>query len=65
MGNNNYSFVDCRPNPRSMVPITPYELWQLEHYGNFVLEFNQNDIEPGKTWFENQIEIFENEINNG
>lgn len=60
------SFMDSWTNSRSMVPVTPYEQWQMERYGNFVSESEPVSIAPGKTWIENQIEIFEfNELNNG
>lgn len=57
--------MDSRPTPRSMVPLTPYEQWQMERYGNFISESEPVSIDPGKTWIENQIEIFEfNQIDN-
>jgi uncharacterized protein YqjF (DUF2071 family) len=62
---NNF-IVDRRPTPGSMVSLTPYELWQLERYGNFISESESIDPQPGKTWLENQIEIDEyNQSNNG
>jgi hypothetical protein len=54
-------FVDCRPTPGSVLPVTPYEIWQSERYGNFISESNPTPQEPGKTFFEYQIEIFEHD----
>lgn len=61
MGHHFNSFVDRRANSRSMVPVTPYEMWQMERYGNFIRESNPMPQEPGKTFFEYQIEIFEHD----
>jgi hypothetical protein len=52
-------FVDSRPTSGSVLPVTPYEIWQMERYGNFISESNSTPQDPGKTWFENQIEIKE------
>ena len=54
-------FVDSRPTSGSVLPVTPYEIWQSERYGNFISESNQTPQEPGKTFFEYQIEIFEHD----
>jgi hypothetical protein len=59
MGNHSHNALHCRTNPRSMVPVTPYEIWQMERYGNFISESNPIPPEPSKTFFEYQIEIFE------
>jgi hypothetical protein len=65
MGNHYHNALHCRTNPGSMVPVTPYEIWQMERFGNFISESNPVPHELEKTWFENQIEIFEyDEIHN-
>jgi hypothetical protein len=38
MGNYLNTFVDRRTDPGSILPVTPYERWQLERYGNFIPE---------------------------
>jgi hypothetical protein len=56
-------FMDSRPTPGSVLPVTPYEIWQMERYGNFISESNPAPPEPSKTFFEYQIEIYEfNEV---
>jgi hypothetical protein len=65
MGRNFDNALDRWTNPGSILPLTPYEIWQMERYGNFVFESNPVPHEPEKTWFENKIEIFEyDEIHN-
>jgi len=59
MGNHSNNALDSRPTPGSVLPVTPYEIWQMERYGNFISESNSTPQDPGKTWFENQIEIKE------
>jgi hypothetical protein len=54
-------FVDSRPTPGSVLPVTPYEIWQMERYGNFISESNSIPQDPGKTFFEYQIEIKEHD----
>ena len=61
MGHHFNSIMDHRPNSRSMVPVTPYEIWQMERFGNFIRESNPTPQEPGKTFFEYKIEIFEHD----
>ena len=61
MGNHSHNALDRRPTPGSILPVTPYEIWQMERYGNFIRESNPMPQEPGKTFFEYQIEIFEND----
>jgi hypothetical protein len=61
MGSNINPFVDSRPTSGSVLPVTPYERWQSERYGNFISESNQTPQEPGKTFFEYQIEIKEHD----
>jgi len=61
MGNHSHNAMDRRTTPGSMVPITPYEIWQMERFGNFIRESNPIPQEPGKTFFEYQIEIFEHD----
>lgn len=61
MGNHSNNALDSRSTPGSMVPVTPYEIWQMERYGNFIRESNPTPQEPGKTFFEYQIEIFEHD----
>jgi hypothetical protein len=56
-------FMDSRPTPGSVLPVTPYEIWQMERYGNFISESNPMPQEQSKTFFEYQIEIYEfNEV---
>lgn len=59
MGRNSNNALDRRPTPGSILPVTPYEIWQMERYGNFISESNPIPQEPGKTFFEYQIEIKE------
>jgi hypothetical protein len=59
MGNHSHNALHSRPTPGSVFPVTPYEIWQMERYGNFISESNSTPQDPGKTWFENQIEIKE------
>lgn len=61
MGNHFNNALHSRPTPRSVLPVTPYEIWQMERFGNFIRESNLTPQEPGKTFFEYQIEIFEND----
>jgi hypothetical protein len=61
MGNHSHNALHCRTTPGSVLPVTPYEIWQLERYGNFISESNSTPQEPGKTFFEYQIEIFEHD----
>lgn len=65
MGHHHHIALHCRTNPGSILPVTPYEIWQMERYGNFISESNPIPQEPSKTFFEYQIEIYEfNEIYN-
>lgn len=59
MGNHSHNALDSRPTPGSILPVTPYEIWQMERLGNFIRESNPVPHEPEKTWFEKQIEIIE------
>lgn len=59
MGRNLDNALDRRPTPGSILPVTHYEIWQMERFGNFIRESNPIPPEPGKTFFEYQIEIFE------
>lgn len=59
MGRNSHNALDRWTTPGSVLPVTPYEIWQMERYGNFISETNSTPQDPGKTWFENQIEIKE------
>lgn len=43
MGNNFNITLGSRPTPGSVLPVTPYEIWQLEKYGNF---YKEKDPEP-------------------
>jgi hypothetical protein len=61
MGNHSHNALDSRPTPGSILPVTPYEIWQSERYGNFISETNSIPQDPGKTFFEYQIEIFEHD----
>jgi hypothetical protein len=61
MGNHFNNALHCRPTPGSVLPVTPYEIWQSERYGNFISESNPIPPEPSKTFFEYQIEIFEHD----
>jgi hypothetical protein len=49
MGRNFDNVMDRRTTPGSILPLTPYERWQLEKYGNFIsekqIEENETDIE--------------------
>jgi hypothetical protein len=61
MGNHSHNALHCRPTPGPVLPVTPYEIWQIERYGNFISESNPTPQEPEKTFFEYQIEIFEHD----
>jgi hypothetical protein len=61
MGNHSNNALHCRTTPGSVLPVTPYEIWQSERYGNFISESNPTPQETGKTFFEYQIEIFEHD----
>jgi hypothetical protein len=43
MGNYYYDALDSWSTSRSILPITPYEIWQYEKYGNF---YKEKDHEP-------------------
>ena len=63
MGHHSHNALHCRTTPGSVLPVTPYEIWQMERYGNFISESNPTPPEPSKTFFEYQIEIYEfNEV---
>jgi hypothetical protein len=63
MGNHSHNALHRWSTPGSVLPVTPYETWQMERYGNFISESNPTPQEPGKTFFEYQIEIYEfNEV---
>ena len=61
MGNHSHIALDRWTTPGSVLPVTPYEIWQMERFGNFIRESNPIPPEPGKTFFEYKIEIFEND----
>jgi hypothetical protein len=65
MGNHSHNALHSWATPGSVLPVTPYEIWQSERYGNFISESNPTPPEPSKTFFEYQIEIYEfNEVHN-
>lgn len=43
MGNYYYDALGSWPITGSVLPVTPYEIWQLEKYGNF---YKEKDPEP-------------------
>ena len=43
MGNYYYDALDSWSDSGSILPITPYEIWQYEKYGNF---YKEKDPEP-------------------
>ena len=43
MGNYYYDAMDSRTASGSVLPVTPYEIWQYEKYGNF---YKEKDPEP-------------------
>ncbi len=58
MGRNFDNALDRWTTPGSILPITPYELWQMERFGNFIPE--RPIIETNeKTQIEKQIELYE------
>lgn len=61
MGNHSHNALDRRPTPGSVLPVTPYEIWQLERYGNFISECQideiENDIKPLNFWIYEQIDF--------
>ena len=62
MGRNLDNALDRWTTPGSILPLTPFEQWQFERYGNFIPE--RPEIETNETtYFERQIELYEyNEI---
>ena len=43
MGSNINPIMDSRTTSGSVLPVTPYEIWQYEKYGNF---YKEKDPEP-------------------
>ena len=43
MGNYYYDALGSRSTSGSVLPVTPYEIWQYEKYGNF---YKEKDPEP-------------------
>lgn len=43
MGNYYYDALGSWSASGSVLPVTPYEIWQYEKYGNF---YKENDPEP-------------------
>jgi hypothetical protein len=43
LGNNYRNALGSWSTSRSILPITPYEIWQYEKYGNF---YKEKDPEP-------------------
>jgi len=43
MGSNINSIMGSRTTSGSVLPVTPYEIWQYEKYGNF---YKEKDPEP-------------------
>lgn len=56
MGNNNFTSLLSRTDTGSVLPITPYEVWQLNKYGNFIKE--KSDYEcMDNTWLERKAAL--------
>ena len=39
------SIMDCRTASRSLLPLTPFERWQIKKYGNFYQESKKEEFE--------------------
>ena len=56
MDANHFTSLHCGSTSGSMVPITPYEIWQLNKYGNFIKE--KSDYEcMDYTWLERKAAL--------
>jgi hypothetical protein len=51
MGRNFDNALDRWTTPGSILPITPYELWQMERFGNFIPEKSNEDYEKDFEFF--------------
>jgi hypothetical protein len=51
MGNYLDSSMDRRTNPGPLLPLTPYETWQIEKFGNFIPEKSNKDYEKDFQFF--------------
>lgn len=59
MGNYYYDALDSWSDPRSILPITSYEIWQYEKYGNF---YKEKDPEPTSDM--DQMQVLQTQIYN-
>jgi len=60
MGNYYYDALDSRSDSRSILPITPYEIWQYEKYGNFYKEKDHESKSDMDQVPDLQIKIYNN-----
>lgn len=60
MGNYYYDALDSWPITRSILPITPYEIWQYEKYGNFYKEKDHETTTDMGEVSDLQIKIYNN-----
>jgi hypothetical protein len=51
MGNYLDPFMDRWTNPGPVLPLTPYETWQMEKFGNFIPEKSNEDYEKDFEFF--------------
>ena len=56
MDNNHFTSLLSRATSRSMVPITPYEKWQQNKYGNFIKETSDYEC-MDNTWLERKAAL--------
>ncbi len=49
MGNYYYDALDSWSTSGPVLPVTPYEIWQYEKYGNFYKEKDRNNKGFGST----------------
>lgn len=60
MGNYYYDALDSWPITRSILPITPYEIWQYEKYGNFYKEKDPEHTTDMDQVQDMQIKVYNN-----
>ena len=56
MDANHFTSLSSRTITRSMVPITPYEKWQQNKYGNFIKETSDYEC-MDNTWLERKAAL--------
>lgn len=56
MDANHFTSLHCRTITGSVVPITPYEKWQQNKYGNFIKETSDYEC-MDYTWLERKADL--------